>query len=164
MKAKIKSQINVEEIKILLDQFDGQPIECDGFTRIAHTILAAKAIPHEVKAGFIRHKETRQGIDPHFWIKLPTGHLIDYRARMWLGDEPDIPHGVFLPGDFGVAYHGAVIPVGQLDLFTFQVLAGKPLSEVLHPGEWRLILDGAALFVTESNSIEINYRIGDNHE
>ena len=32
----------------------------------------------------------------HFWIELEDDeYIIDYRARMWMGDKEEIPHGIF---------------------------------------------------------------------
>ena len=61
-------------------------------------------------------------IDPHFWIDLPDGSCIDYRARMWLGNE-GVPHGVFNPKEFpDVVYTGEPIQLKSLSPVVFQVL------------------------------------------
>lgn len=33
----------------------------------------------------------------HWWVVLTDGQHCDFRARMWLGDDSRVPHGVFLP-------------------------------------------------------------------
>ncbi|RUS92944.1 hypothetical protein DSM107003_46910 [Trichormus variabilis SAG 1403-4b] len=54
-----------------------------------------------------------QEIEPHFWIDLPNGERIDYRAKMWLIGE-NLPHGIFQPQDFpDVIYTGEPI---ELDI------------------------------------------------
>jgi hypothetical protein len=36
---------------------------------------------------------------------------VDYRARMWLGNREDVPHGVFWPPDWPQVYHdGTTVP------------------------------------------------------
>ena len=31
---------------------------------------------------------------------------MDYRALMWLGNSPDVPHGIFDSADYPIAYDG----------------------------------------------------------
>lgn len=66
-----------------------------------------------------------QGIEPHFWIDLPSGERIDYRAKMWLIGE-NIPHGVFNPQDFpDVIYTGESIELNVLSPTLFEILTLK---------------------------------------
>lgn len=77
-----------------LDPLDekGRFLECDGMTRVISSILSRCHIAHTIQQGFI---STSFGEIAHFWIALEDEFLIDYRARMWLGHEPAVPHGVF---------------------------------------------------------------------
>jgi hypothetical protein len=63
---------------------------------------------------------------PHFWIEVPLEAalaVVDYRARMWLGDEADILHGVFDAGESAVVYDGSLLVGWQT--------ANKSLYELL---------------------------------
>lgn len=101
------------EIAALLGRLDQAPLECDGLTRAAHTILNSLDIAHQVKFGQIEHAQSGRRFYSHFWIELESGYLIDYRARMWLGDAPDMPHGVFRPAEYGVIYGGETITINE---------------------------------------------------
>jgi hypothetical protein len=49
----------------------------------------------------------QKAVPIHWWIELADGTTVDYRARMWGGSHPHIPHGVFLQKNFErVAYVG----------------------------------------------------------
>lgn len=86
-----------QKIRKLLNPYDSSPTECDGMTRICHSVLDQHGIEHQVMVGAI--SAGAREMSPHFWIDLPDGTRIDYRARLWLGNE-GIPHGVFSPQDF----------------------------------------------------------------
>jgi len=63
-----------------------------------------------------------QEVDLHFWIDLPSGERIDYRAKMWLKGE-GIPHGIFYPQDFpDVIYTGEPIELDVLSPTLFEIL------------------------------------------
>jgi len=78
-----------------LDEFDGCWLECNGMSRLIHWKLAKENIPHRFMVGRIASPYGYDGI--HFWIQLMDGRVVDYRLRMWLGDRPDVPKGVFAP-------------------------------------------------------------------
>ncbi|MTJ14688.1 hypothetical protein FJR11_19325 [Anabaena sp. UHCC 0187] len=111
-----------QKIKQLLDPYDSSQTECDGMTRICHTVLTQHNIEHQPMIGvLILHN---QEIQPHFWIDLPNGERIDYRAKMWLIGE-NLPHGVFQPQDFpDVIYTGEPIELDILipELFSMLTL------------------------------------------
>ena len=65
--------------------------------------------------GEITDQETQRDFRPHFWIALPDGRYIDYRARMWLGEAEHIPHGIFNPQDYSVAYTGEAMEFDNLE-------------------------------------------------
>lgn len=96
----------------LIQENDPLPLECDGLTRVLHTLLARAGISHTVFIGGVVHHPTHVGQDPHLWIDLDDGRRLDCRARMWLGDHPDVPHGLFEPAQFpAVQYEGIVTPM-----------------------------------------------------
>ena len=88
------------DVAKLTDQYDDLPLECDGLTRVLHTVLARHGVRHDVMTGYVKVLGTEDpktgkstGIPLHYWIQLADGRLMDYRARMWLDDSA--PHGVF---------------------------------------------------------------------
>jgi hypothetical protein len=90
-----------DRIRALLDVYDRSSTECDGMTRVCHTVLLRENIPHICMVGVILYGSKRLPI--HLWIDLLDewkGCRVDYRARPWLGDFPDVPHGVFRPEEF----------------------------------------------------------------
>jgi hypothetical protein len=102
-----------QRIQELLDPYDSSQTECDGMTRICHTVGVRHGIDHQPRVGLLQHKARE--IEPHFWIDLPNGDRIDYRARMWLGQEEGVPHGVFNPQNFpDVIYQGEAIVLESL--------------------------------------------------
>ncbi|MEH2212948.1 hypothetical protein [Nostoc sp.] len=109
-----------EIIKQLLDPYDSSQTECDGMTRICHTVLTNHGIEHQPMFGVLNLQN--QKVEPHFWIDLPNGYRIDYRARMWLKGE-GIPHGIFYPQDFPeVIYTGEPIKLEVLSPKLFEIL------------------------------------------
>ncbi|NEU77574.1 hypothetical protein G1O98_00355 [Nostoc sp. UIC10630] len=109
-----------EIIKQLLNPYDSSQTECDGMTRICHTVLTNHSIEHQPMFGVLT--QHHQHIEPHFWIDLPSGERIDYRAKMWLKGE-GIPHGIFHPQDFpDVIYTGEPIELDVLSPTLFEIL------------------------------------------
>jgi hypothetical protein len=93
----------IERLQAWLDPLDSLPVECDGMTRVIMALLAENGIQHKAMGGYLANvailKDDSVGSEAlagcaHWWIELPTGHLIDYRARMWMG--PGAQHGVFI--------------------------------------------------------------------
>ena len=69
--------------------------ECDGSTRVISDILNEKGIDHNVKVGTIAYGD--KFFSPHFWIEIPKVKeviIIDYKSRMWMGDEAK--QGIFV--------------------------------------------------------------------
>lgn len=86
-------------------------LECDGLPCVITTMLQEHNIPHTCMVETLTFTGTNKGSPIHFWINLPDGQRIDYRARMWLGERPDVPHGIFNPADFpGATYKGEAYP------------------------------------------------------
>ncbi|MEQ6436249.1 hypothetical protein V8Z74_14640 [Comamonas sp. w2-DMI] len=76
-----------------IPKLDALPLECDGMTRCISALLADAKIEHLVHFGEL----SAQGRKPiiHCWIELSSSEIVDLRARMWMGDKPGVPHGVF---------------------------------------------------------------------
>lgn len=109
-----------ERLQELLDPYDDSPTECDGMVRICHTLLVQQGIEHQPMVGVLTR--FHQEIKRHFWINLPSGECIDYRAKMWLKEE-NIPHGVFNPQDFpDVTYTGEPVELDVLPPVLFEML------------------------------------------
>lgn len=98
-----------------LEQYDRCTLECDGLTRVLSYLLTVDNVEHEVKFGKITDERTGNNFAPHFWIDLPDGRCIDYRARMWLGEHEHIPHGIFDPKDYEIKYSGTAHPFQDLE-------------------------------------------------
>jgi hypothetical protein len=105
-----------------LAQYDTCRLECDGLTRVLAYILTKEIIEHTVMIGEIIDEQTQKGFSPHFWIALPDGRYIDYRARMWLGQAEHVPHGIFNPADYPVAYDGEPIAFENLEQIALLLL------------------------------------------
>lgn len=88
------------EIHQLLVSYDKAPVECDGFTRLAHTALANAGVEHTCHIGRIVSADGKRQSPVHYWVELTDGMIIDYRARMWLGDDEGVPHGIFSPDGY----------------------------------------------------------------
>lgn len=97
-------------------------LECDGFTRVLTYALKKKGIPHRVMIGSMMDTEKEGSIIPlHFWIELGNGQIIDFRARMWLGNEA--PHGIVTDRKRFI-YEGKPIEL-DVDELTYQILSGS---------------------------------------
>lgn len=110
----MKESDPIDKIRTLLEPYAQLPLECDGMTRVITYLLKTASIPHSVFVGTIDFKGKRK-FYPHFWIKLGAGEIIDYRSRMWLGEDKTIPQGIFKEQPKKVSYEGEEIalPVGK---------------------------------------------------
>lgn len=88
-----------------LASLDALRVECDGMARVISTLLQRDGISHTPMAGRLAIEGVGQ-IVPHCWIELKDGRRIDLRARMWLGDDPRVPHGIVPADALGVQYEG----------------------------------------------------------
>ena len=113
----------IHHLRLIVDPYDTlQHLECDGLTRILHKILSDNEIKHTVYTGEVIHKDNAETIPIHFWIDIEDLR-IDYRARMWLGETPDIPHGIFHPTNYPkIYYQGSSIKLALLPDVLFQIL------------------------------------------
>lgn len=95
-----------ELLAAALIPLDSTDLECDGSTQAASTVLWTAGVAHTVYGGQIVHRATGTRPPVHFWIEI-SSLTLDYRARMWLGTSPDVPHGLFRAADYpSVAYIG----------------------------------------------------------
>lgn len=71
-------------------------LECDGSTSVISQVLQFHNIPHKKAGGMLVVNANREIV--HFWITLPDGRYIDFKARMWAG--PEAPEGIFDPAGY----------------------------------------------------------------
>jgi hypothetical protein len=69
-------------------------LECDGSTRVLHYVFTKNGVEHKVMQGSVKISKNKI-IPLHFWIELPDGNIVDYKSRMWLGN--DVDEGIFKP-------------------------------------------------------------------
>ncbi|WP_197477060.1 hypothetical protein [Paenibacillus glucanolyticus] len=123
------------ELGSILNQLDCCNLECDGMTRIISYILNRSGVNHRAMAGSIRDRVTNKIIQPHLWIVIEDETNIDYRAKMWLGDREDIPHGVFEPREWSrVEYCGQALETSELNDSISHILAvvnGVPIDKIV---------------------------------
>lgn len=126
--------MNTQQLHQLIQPFEHLPLECDGMTRVISSLLEEEGIPHKCVRGkaFYRKCDGRsifgQQSILHYWIQLQDEKhtIIDYRARMWFGDNADIPHGVIDSKDFPCfEYRPKTMIEFHTPEFLFQVLTGK---------------------------------------
>ena len=111
---------------------DKLPLECDGFSRAHSYLLQRDSIEHEIHVGSL----TLEGVGRiglHWWLQLPGGAVCDARARMWLGSDPRVPHGAFLPSPQQV-YRTHDIHSLDFSPLVFWVLTGKVIEAF--PSAW----------------------------
>jgi hypothetical protein len=106
------------KISQLLKEIENSRTECDGFVRLASYILTKNDITHQIKVGSLQLSENKASIPLHLWIELED-YIIDYRARMWLGNQA--PHGVF-KRDPSYSYSGKNAKIGKANEVLFNIL------------------------------------------
>lgn len=114
-----------ERLRQLCDPYEHAPVECDGLSRLLHTVLVHDQIPVTMHAGVLKVYDQ---VMPHFWLEVPNGTdlwLVDYRARQWFPDAP-VPHGVTNAQEISgyVRYTGQPLLERPLSPLVFAILAG----------------------------------------
>lgn len=111
-----------DKIKTMLEFYDRPHLECDGATRVFAWLLKKANIPYVIKSG--RMEFDKKIVVPHYWIELEeSGYIVDFKSRMWLGDDEAVPHGVFRDTDYPRALY-----VGHE---SFDFLVSKTIFEML---------------------------------
>ena len=95
---RLLKHITEGKVETLTKEFDYLKLECDGLIRVLTYVLSKNKIKHKVFMGSV--SGDTDDIPLHFWIELPNGKVVDYRLRMWLGNDKKIPNGVFNPTKF----------------------------------------------------------------
>lgn len=105
-----------DELEFALLQLEDARIDSDGMTFVISKLLRDQGVFHQCRTGYAEDRLSRMSTSPHCWIDLEHGWCIDLRLRPWLGDEDDLPHGVFRPSDYPrVRYRGSALLVPALD-------------------------------------------------
>jgi len=91
--------------------------------RVATYVLGKAGIPHRVMQGRIE-VQGKGDFEPHWWVELQSGEVVDYRSRMWFGNDPGIPQGVFRPAGTVVSYVGRPVRMPVSDV-VFQMLTAS---------------------------------------
>ena len=105
-----------DELEFALLQLEEARIDSDCMTYVISKILDEHGVFHQCRVGGAEDRLSRMTTSPHCWIELQQGWFIDLRLRQWLGDEDDLPHGVFQPSDYPrVRYQGHALMVPHLD-------------------------------------------------
>jgi hypothetical protein len=113
------------QLRELLNDLEAAPVECDGMCRLITTRLQNLGIAHQVMVGSVSLNDG--SIPHHYWIVV--GDLtVDYRARMWLGESPLVPHGIFRQDTCAARYDGIEIQMDALHPSMVQLLS-MPFSE-----------------------------------
>jgi hypothetical protein len=125
---KNRNTINkIDTIRKLLEPYLQLPLECDGMTRVITYLLDEKKIPHSVFLGAIqvRGGNGKGRFAPHYWIRLETDEIVDFRSRMWFDGDESIPQGIFKEDGKTISYVGVEInfPVSKE---VFQILINTP--------------------------------------
>lgn len=95
-----------KELIDLIEFYAGyQRLECDGLTRVLHTILCEQGIEHTIYVGQVYYPLKEQEAPIQFWLDLSAEIRVDYRLQRWFGSGDDIPHGIFDPSDFPNVYY-----------------------------------------------------------
>lgn len=119
--------INASQLQAWLAPLEGLPLECDGLSRVISILLHREAVPHSLLMGSL-HVKAVGFIGWHFWITLPSGLICDFRARMWLGDSPDVPHGVLVPTN-AMRYEAESGPLNPCHPALYEILTERRLDD-----------------------------------
>lgn len=102
--------------------FDALPLECDGLVSVVSAVLARDGVAHRAMCGRLS-VEGVGTIPVHCWIAFASSQILDLRARMWLGDDARVPHGVVW-SDGGACYGPSRVFYPRLSEAVFTVLTG----------------------------------------
>lgn len=123
--------VPVAQIERAAMEFDPCALECDGMTSVLSTLLTELQVEHARMLGVVLDKATGRAVRPHWWIALPGGWVLDIRLRLWLGDSHAIPHGVFMPDEYGIEYVGAPFTASLPSRTVVDILCDYRLNTVL---------------------------------
>ncbi|ELN3182602.1 hypothetical protein ACK3Z9_04980 [Aeromonas caviae] len=108
-------------------------LDCDGMTYVISHLLRKGGIPHRSYIGYVKDEKHGDLVVPHCWVKLEGDGdwVIDLRLRTWLGDDDEVPHGVFqLAGWSRFTYRGQSMAGIDLDEEAVEAMTDGKLSHV----------------------------------
>ncbi len=134
MGAKKKvAELGIEE---LTRPYDTLPGDCGDITRVLHMVLVGAGVKHRVMLGYLLDQRSGEQYAPHLWVELADGRVVDYRARVWLGNKEYVPHGVFRPALYpGVEHHGREVKISTHEPQKLRVCIQMWASEKSAQGE-----------------------------
>ena len=123
-----------DELEFTLWPLEDAKIDSDCMTSVISNALSERGIFHQCRIGYAEDRLSRMTTSPHCWVELEQGWCIDLRLRQWLGDEDDLPHGVFQPSDYPrVRYQGTALLVPRLDVEDLKAMTNEVYSKVKLP-------------------------------
>lgn len=123
-----------DELEFALLQLEEARIDSDCMTYVISKILDEHGVFHQCRVGCAEDRLSHMTTSPHCWIELEQGWCIDLRLRQWLGDEDDLPHGVFQPSDYPrVRYQGTALLVPHFDREDLMVMTNEAYNKVKLP-------------------------------
>jgi hypothetical protein len=126
-----------EELSLQLAALNDAPLECDGMTHAISAALSRAQVSHRCMTGYVTDNSSGNIVTPHLWVELGDGWIVDFRLRMWLGDEERVPHGVFRPQDQPeFLYQGICRPKARVSLQLLDSMTEGRLSHVKVPREF----------------------------
>lgn len=120
--------------QLSLLEWDDCSADCDVMTAMISHHLREVGVAHRCFQGGVQQQDTGSLVVPHFWIELPDGFFIDLRLRKWLGEKPDVPHGVFHPQNYpNCGYAGQPVEDIGFDLDMLHALSDWTLDQLELP-------------------------------
>jgi hypothetical protein len=123
-----------DELEFALLSLEDARVDSDCMTFVISKILDDRGVFHQCRVGYAEDRLSRMTTAPHCWVELEQGWCIDLRLRQWLGDEDDLPHGVFQPTNYPrVRYQGTALVVPHLDVEDLRAMTNDAYSKVKLP-------------------------------
>lgn len=115
---------------------------CDGMTYVISHLFRKADIPHRCQMGYVKDEQYGNLVVPHCWVELEGDGdwIVDLRLRTWLGDDDEVPHGVFqLAGWSRFTYRGQLMADINLDEEAVEAMTDGKFSHVKVPERNRVI-------------------------
>lgn len=123
----MKKKYDAAKLEAWLRDLDQKDVECDGFTRCASMLLTREGVEHKVCEGSLAVEGFGE-IPLHWWIELESGLVCDFRARMWLGEDERIHHGVSVASERHVYRPNSKMEI-QVSEIIFHILTGEKIED-----------------------------------
>ncbi|RLP52830.1 MAG: hypothetical protein D6160_18860 [Ketobacter sp.] len=123
-----------DELELALLPLEDLGVDSVYMTFVISNVLSERGIFHQCRIGYAEDRLSRMTTAPHCWIELEQGWYIDLRLRQWLGDEDDLPNGVFQPFNYPrIRYQGTALVVPHLDVEDLRAMTNDAYNEVKLP-------------------------------